>query len=242
VATLRYSLLLALFCGGLLSFSDAGEDKKPAKGGKTKVIQAKEPTKVKLATTIAFSKELGVGFPSLISLGARIESAREKADPVGLAAAAVELAAAEKASSKHAGITSNELTKEAIALARIRSNPQELRAVAHLVGESGGAKDLLARAHKAAASEEEHMKKRKSGEATRGITRYLYVDSRLTSSLNVYVDGQYVGTVPPYGDRRYNIFQTAGETTYLRARASDGREWADPISGAYLDFTWVVGP
>src|SRR5262249_32277740 len=54
------------------------------------------------AASVNFGKELGLPFPSLGTLGARIGAARKAADPVALAHAASELAVAEKVSGKKA--------------------------------------------------------------------------------------------------------------------------------------------
>ena len=61
-----------------------------------------------------------------------IEHCRTAADPVGLAAAAKELAVAEAVSGKKAAVTSATISKEAIDLAKLRNSSQELSAVAYL--------------------------------------------------------------------------------------------------------------
>ncbi len=120
---------------------------------------------VQPATTIHFPTELGVAFPSLIDLGARIEGARQAFDPVGLAVCAQLLQAAEKAGGKQASLTSAALRKEAVTMAKDRNGSVELTAVASLVGEAGA--ELQQLAEKARVLEEEAEAAAERGEVPR---------------------------------------------------------------------------
>src|SRR5262249_12442816 len=103
---------------------------------------AEEPTKPKdmavvdskvekkpLAASVDFRKELNLPYPSLGTLGSRIDSARKAPDPVSLAHSANELAVAEKVSGKKASLTSNQVLKEAQELAKLRRQEAELKAL-----------------------------------------------------------------------------------------------------------------
>jgi hypothetical protein len=97
--------------------------------------------KAQSAPAVDFSEELGLSYPSLATLGGRVDSARESEDPVALAVASVELAADEKASGKTDDVKSTDLASEAIELAKERFHPAELKSVAAVLsGNSEAAK------------------------------------------------------------------------------------------------------
>src|SRR5262249_38409355 len=150
---------------------DKGETKVPKKATK---IETKSKA-AETALTVDFAKELGLSFPTLTTLGARIEQARQQADPVALGLAARELKVAEKVSGKQAAVTADKLAEEAVEMARQRFNKAELLAVAMLTGEAG--KKLIEIAEKA-------------GEKSRGIQRQLHADSRVNATIDVFVDGR----------------------------------------------------
>jgi hypothetical protein len=238
---LRLSLAAAL-CGGLALLPPvSGGEKGGKKGEAKKTVESKGEQRT-AATTVDFPKALELDFPLLTGLGARIEQARDQADPVGLAAAARELAVAEEVSGKQAAVKSAELFKEAIELAKNRAVSAELKAVARLAGKAAEGKELLALAKKAADQEAKDLQDRKSGIKTRGIMGRLHVDSRVNAFIRVYVDGRYVGSMGPMGDIYPWIGQTARETTFLSARSSSGRSWSNPVSRAVGDYRWTLVP
>ena len=120
---------LMLLAAGVVS---AAEPEKPKAGAKGTTIKVKATTAVS-AATIDFRKELGLPFESLAWLGGRIERSRTDADPVGLAACAQELQAAEKVAGKQASLTAAALTAEVIETVKLRDDSKELAAVALLV-------------------------------------------------------------------------------------------------------------
>ena len=191
------------------------------------------------ASTINFSKELGVSFPSLASLGLRIEEAKKHGDPVGLTACAVELAAAEKASGKRAAIKSEKLMHEAVTLAKLRSNSAELKAVAALSGGEG--KGLMAQAKKAEEMEAQAKLDREQGK-TRGIAGSLHIDSRVNCTIYTSVNGAPSGTMGPFGDIYTNVFDRPSDSTGLFAWSDDGRSWSRTVSGNFKSFHWILNP
>jgi hypothetical protein len=208
-------------------------------GDKVKKLESKAE-KGTCAVAVDFAKDLGLSFPSLTTLGARIEQARQHSDPVGLALAGRELAIAEKVSGKQTTIKGSDLLKEAAQLAKRRFDPAELKAVAMLTDSMGAdLKDLVAKAEKAQA---DAKAAKNAGEKSRGIQRTLHADSRVTSTISVYVDGRYIGTMGSFGDIYYYVGQTPWETTYLSARSSDGRSWSMPVSSAVGDYHWILYP
>ena len=216
--------------------AEAGKEKGGGKGAKLESKAGTAPS----ALTVCFTKELGLGFPSLATLGVRIEQARDQADPVCLALAGRELAVAEKVSGKQASVKADDLLKEAVELAKLRSDPAELKAVALLAGKMGG--DLTALAMRAEKTLAEAKKDRESGVKTRGIMGELHTDSRVNATISVYVDGRFMGTMGPFGDLYTFIGQTAGETTYLQARSRDGRVWNLNVRRAVNNEHWILYP
>jgi hypothetical protein len=92
--------------------------------------QARRP-----AHRIDFEAALGMPHADLRDLGARIERARDAADPVRLALLALELRAWEAASQKEAALTAATLREEAAMLATQRRRSAELRALIGLYPE-----------------------------------------------------------------------------------------------------------
>jgi hypothetical protein len=222
--------LLGLIAGGPMASGAKKEGKK---------VEAKKET-AKPARSVNFAKDLGLEFNSLTTLGTRISAARAEADPVCLASLGQELAAAEKVSGKTASITSADLLKEAAELAKIRFNPNELKAVSYLAQD----KSLLAIAQKAEKAMQDNMRAREAGESTRGIQGTLHVDSRVPGQwIRVYIDGRFVGNVSPYGDSYFYIGQTPWETTFLYASTFSGTTtWSGSVSSAVGDYVWTLYP
>lgn len=194
-----------------------------------------------LATSINFSQDLGLSFPSVTQIGARIEAARAAADPVGLASVAKELAALEKVSGKAAALTSAELAHEAVFLAKRRNHSVELKAVAQILGDLAG-EDLTILAEKAHKMEHAAKEAKENGEKSRGITQRLHVDNHSQFYLAIYVDANYIGTVAPFGDLYYWVGQGVYETTYLDARTGTGVGVHKEIGWATGDFVWQIYP
>jgi len=221
---------------GLATLGMADETKKSA-DPKEKAITPKGETR-HLAAAINFNKELGLEFDSLKTLGTRIDQARSAPDPVGLLGAAQELAAAEKASGKHSTLTAETLTKEAVDLARLRSNSKELKAAAALVHDEKTAKDLESEASKAEKREADQAKAFKSGEKTRG-TDVLRVVNETPYYAYVYVNGTLVATTPPYTQADYLIFMKY-DTVVLTAAVGGVVYGPDVITGNYDLFRYTL--
>jgi hypothetical protein len=209
--------------------TSAADDKKPVANEKKVEAKAEKYTP---ASTIDFGSELGLSFPALTTLGARIEAARRAPDPVALAAAGQELAAAEKVSGKKAGLTADTVLKEAVDLAKVRGNSKEMLLVAELV-KGDAAKDLQAEADKAAQAE-----KAEQPEATRGA-RYLRVVNHTHEGLDIYVDGRFLGHVHEHRHETFPLHMKH-ERVVLFARHHH-RTWGPAhIHGEYDTYTWEL--
>jgi hypothetical protein len=232
-------LVAAGLCVGLANLSAAAGDKKETGGARKLESKSKM---AESALTINFAKELELGFPSLTTLGARIEQARQQADPVALAALARELGAAEKVADKTASLKASTLAKEAIEMAKHRLDKNEIKAVALLTGKAKDLAEAVVKAEEKAVKDADDAKARQAGEKGRGIQGRLHADSRVNATIDVFVDGRYVGTMGPFGDIYPWIGQTPWETTYLRAQSRDGRTWHHAVRGPVGDFHWILNP
>jgi hypothetical protein len=230
---MRTKLLGAALLAGCVVLLGIGvssaQEKKPVANEKKIEVKAEKYTP---ATTIDFGGDLGLSFPALTSLGARIEAARRGPDPVDLAAAGTELAAAEKVSGKKAGLTSDAVLKEAVELARARGSSKELMMVAELVkGDTG--KDLQAEALKAAEAE-----KTPQPEVGRGA-RYLRVVNHSDEGVDIYVDGRFIGHVYEHRHETFPLHMKY-DRVEMFARHHH-RTWGPArIRGEYDTYTWEL--
>ena len=81
----------------------------------------------------------------------------------------------------------------------------------------------------------------KGGEATRGASGIVKADNRTSLFIDVYLNGQFCGTVSPWGD--VYCYVTAGAVTvYAVADFTDGSRSTWGPSSAYVDgtYTWVL--
>src|SRR5262249_9359362 len=135
---------VALLGLGLASLAGDDPPKKddPAAADKEKIDST--ATKQTTASSVNFRKALGLPYPSLGTLGSRIDVARRAHDPGALAHAANELAVAEKVPGKKASLTSTELAKESAELAKLRRQESELMATAAIQQQITGTDDAIA--------------------------------------------------------------------------------------------------
>jgi len=224
---------LALVAGVALAADDT-QDKNKGDGADAKIEQHIA------ATAIDFRVELGLDFPSLVSLGGRIEQCRTiNPDPVGLAAAAYELGVAEKVSGKTAKITSEALLKEAAELAKIRNDSKELKATMHFIADEKAKEELETAALRAEKAEKEKAELAKSGAQTRGVHNELIVKNISRQWIKIYYNGRYVGRVEPLRD---NFFRVYDDSPYfdLLGIGSRGSKWHHHERGQFRNFTWRI--
>jgi hypothetical protein len=187
------------------------------------------------ASTIDFGGELGLPFAALTTLGSRIEAARRAPDPVALAAAGEELAAAEKVAGKKAALTADVVLKEAAELAKARGNSKELMMVAELV-KGDAAKDLLDEANKAA--EAEKVPQSTGKEEGRGA-RFLRIYNATHEGVDIYVNGERIGHVREHRRETFPLHMRH-DRVVLFARHHH-RTWGPArIHGEYETYTWEL--
>src|SRR5262245_33924106 len=104
--------LMGLIASCLVAQTPKDNAKKSDPKKDDKQVVDSKPDKYAPAAAINFKKDLGIPYPTLGTLGTRIDSARRTPDPMALAHAASELAVAEKVSGKKTSLPSKELLKE----------------------------------------------------------------------------------------------------------------------------------
>jgi hypothetical protein len=176
-------------CVLLAPCSIRAEDKKVGNADAIeKAVEVKHDGKtktVKPVATVNFNEVFGLSFESLADLGQRIDRSRRLRDPVGLMAASMELSAMEKVSSKFAEIKSADLQKEAISLAKLRRDSNELKAVGALTKDEKASYELVALADTAEKEEKKAEAAAKSGERSKAIGTLFVVNEK---EFNVIVE------------------------------------------------------
>ena len=77
--------------------------------------------------------------------------------------------------------------------------------------------------------------------AVDGIHGQCHVDSRVDVSIRVYINGQYRGTIGPWGD--IFPFVNCNGVTQLYAVSTCGRySWSHSVFGDVGDYHWVIRP
>lgn len=146
------------------------------------------------ACHVNFRKELGSTLGFLDSIGITIHEARKTPDPVQLALCAKGLAVAETVTGKKASVTSDQVMAEAIKLAKLRTDSQELAGVAALAGKDDQA-DLLELAKVAEKAETAARTATETGDTSKALIGTLRVINHSHECLRVYMDGRYLGEV-----------------------------------------------
>jgi predicted ribosome quality control (RQC) complex YloA/Tae2 family protein len=243
---LRATASLALV-GFILTASFACADDKakkdPAADDKEVLKSTGKPRPT--AASVNFRKELGLPFQSLNTLGTRVDAARRAHDPVTLSNAANELATAEKVSGKKASLTSPQLLKESIMLAKLRRQDKELQAVLHatqqLQGEAddiASLQDSITLAKQAIAADKEQVN---SNLEPTWAPRTLVVNNYTTQYLDIYVNGNFKGQVAPGMQQTYTI-EHRWNPTILTADGDEDSITYGPqtIWGRFKKYTWNV--
>ncbi|HKI35114.1 MAG TPA: hypothetical protein VKA46_24875 [Gemmataceae bacterium] len=242
--------LLLLAATTLVSFAVvslvAGEQPKkddPAAADK-EVIDSKATPRT-AAATVKFRKELGLPYPSLNTLGSRIDAARRAHDPVALAHAANELSVAEKVSGKKASLLAKELVKESAQLAALRRQETELRAVttvAQSVADTDDTvtllKNILASAKAQAAADSESIRMNQEPTWT---PRKVIVNNYTTQYIDVWVNGYYKVQVGPGLSQSFMVEHRWNPTVLTGYGDEDSGGWG-PINiwGRFKTYTWNI--
>jgi hypothetical protein len=237
--------LLTLLSIGLVSLANGEQEAKddPAAADKEKIDTTATP--LPSASNVKFRKELGLTYPSLSTLGARIDAARRAHDPVALANLTNELAVAEKASGKTASVTSKELAKMAAELAKMRRKESELQAVLVAQQQLTGADDTIAilkqtlqdaKAQAKADSEAIRMNQEPTWQP-----RKVIVNNYTPQYIDVWVNGYYKVQVAPGMSQSFMI-EHRWNPTVLSGYGNDDESGYGPVYvwGRFKTYTWNI--
>src|SRR5262249_54262799 len=76
-----------------------------------------------------------------------------------------------------------------------------------------------------------------------GVGGECHVDSRVSLSIRVYINGQYRGTMGPWGDIYPFVGDPAGGVADLYAARTGGRwTWSRRVSADYNNSHWILTP
>jgi hypothetical protein len=224
--TLGFLTLLGL----VWVFGAASAREETKKDDKSSSESVGKPVDYKSAATIDFAAAYTLPFDSLTTLGSRIEQARKTADPVGLATALVELTAAETVSGKTAPLSAAALKKEVVELTKQRNSSSELKAVGVILKDES----LFELAKAAEKTEATDAKAFASGEKARGY-RIIRVSNPHGWPHRVYVEGRYLGEVPPYSTGSFDVGFCHRDHVHLIVRGGH-REYIETIHGPFSNY------
>jgi len=230
---------------GRLPADRVADTKKPDPADNDKESFTTKATTRTPATAVNFNKSLGLPFDSLRTLGARIEAARRKPDPVALAHQASELAVAEKVSKKTATLTSKALLQESAELAASRKQAAELQAVYQValqnqVEEHNIAilKEQIAMAQQIAKQDKDYLN---SKEEPTNKPRQVVVNNYTEQYVDVYINGNYMTQLNPGSSQTFTINQRINPTTLKAYGNEDSDIWNPaPIWGRFTKYTWNI--
>jgi hypothetical protein len=230
---------------GLASLAGGDPPKKDDPAAADKETIDTKPTKSTTAAAVKFRKEFGLPYPSLGTLGSRIDAARRAHDPVALAHAANELAVAEKVSGKKASLVSKELAKESAELAGLRRQETELRAVLAVNQQIADTDDtvtllkkILAETKAQAKADSESI--RMNQEPT-WKPRTVVVNNYTTQYIDVWVNGYPKVQVAPGMSQSFAIEHRWNPTVLTGYGDDDEQKWG-PVNvwGRFNKYTWNI--
>jgi hypothetical protein len=210
---------------------------------KDEQVVSSKATQRPAASSVNFRKDLNLPFPSLGTLGSRIETAQRAGDPVGLAHAASELATAEKVSGKTASVTSSQVAKEAAELAKLRRQEAELQALLHVSNQVMFAeddiksmKDQLALAQAQTKADKEAFLRKEEPKST---ARQVVANNYTTQYIDVYVNGFFKGQIPPGQSQIITIEHRWNPTVLKGYGHEDNTVWGPRyVWGEFTKYTW----
>jgi uncharacterized protein (TIGR03000 family) len=224
---------------------DPASSPKPAGAVADKQIIDSRPSSRPTAASVKFGKQLGLNDPALATLGSRIDAARRAHDPVALALAASELAAAEKVAGKKASLTSMVLASESAELAGLRRQETELRSVLAVQEQIAGAKDTITTLRQSLADAQAQSKAdseaiRRSQEPTGG-SRILIVNNNTAQYVDFWVNGYWKGQVMP-GFSELFVIEHRRNPTVLTGQGDEDDQRYGPVNiwGRFNKYTWNI--
>ena len=229
------SLLVALLALGPLATAQKPDDDQQTVAAKG----AKAP----LAAAIDFRKEFGLPYPSLGTLGGRIDAARRSQDAVSLAHAGSELNVAEKVSSKKASLTSSAVLKEAAQLAKLKKEAAQLQGVRQVAEQVATETDLVTELKKEIADAQKQAKIEtdalRANQEPGDTPRKVLVNNYTTQYVDLWVNGNMKTQVGP-GESKWFTIEHKWNPTILEGYGNeDNTHWGPRyIWGKFKTYTW----
>jgi hypothetical protein len=244
--THRVKAVMAVLCFltvAALNWADDPKKDDPAAQDQ-QVVKSKAVPKT-AAASVNFKKELGLAYPTLGTLGSRIDAARRAPDPVALAQAASELNVAEKVSGKTASLTSPQVLQEAAELASLRKQEAELKAVLQVSNQVMFAEERVASLKKEIATAQAGTKADQQAlqmnQEPTWTPRTVVVNNYTTQYVDVYVNGNYKAQVLP-GSAQTITVEHRWNPTVLTAYGNEDIDTWGPryIWGRFNKYTWNI--
>jgi hypothetical protein len=196
-------------------------------------------TRVTPAASIPFRTQFGLPYPSLNTLGTRIDAARRASDPIALGHAASELSLAENVSGKKASLTSQMLLKEAAEAARLRKREAELRGLLRLSNQIAGEQSTIDMLKQQIAEAQALAQAHRQFQEPNWTPRKLTVNNYTTQFIDVNVNGTLRLQIPP-GETRSCMIEHRWNPVVLTAYGDeDSAVWGPRnIWGRWKEYTW----
>jgi hypothetical protein len=241
----RILAVLGLFCCVAFAPLPAADPDKKSDPPEDKQVVSSKATPRTAVASINFRKELDLPFDSLSTLGARVEAARRKPDPVAMAHAASELATAEKVSGKTASCTSKALMKEAAELAGLRKQVTEMKAVLNVANQVQDEDDSLVNLKQqltmAQAQAKADQSALTSNEEPTSKPRKVIVNNYTTDSIDIYVNGFFKTNVGPGSSTVIMIEHRWNPTTITGYGNQDVNNYGPrTVWGQFDKYTWNI--
>ncbi len=243
---LRATALTALLASALGVSAPAVTAQEPTLPAPAADVQTVKttPTKSAPAAAVAFRKDLKLPYPSLGTLGARIDAARRAGDPVTLAHAANELYVAEKVSGKTTTLTSRQLIAQAAELANLRKQSAEMAATLKVANQIEVEQEQLAAMNRSlkeiqALSAQEKTSIVAGQEPT--APRRVVVNNYTTQFIDVQVNGYLRGQVSPGTTKTITIDQLWNPIVLKGWGDSDETTFGPVVlQGKFGTYTWNI--
>jgi hypothetical protein len=213
----------------------------PAQADEDKQIVDTAPSRIPPASSVKFRKELNLPFPSLNTLGTRIDAARRTADPVTLSNTANELRAAELLSGKTASLTSKQLITEAAELAMLRRQEAEMRAVLNISDQVALEQANVAALKNMLALKQQEKRGFERNEEPLGLPRKILINNHTDQYIELQVNGHIRGQVQPSSSMTLVIDQPWNPIVLKGWGDGDDTTFGPVIlKGRFSNYTWNI--
>jgi hypothetical protein len=244
-AKVGLALLASLGFLALVSLAPAEPTKPEGPAPEDRQVVSSKSVPRPTASSVNFRKSLGLPFPTLNTLGSRIDTARRASDPVALAHAASELSVAEKVSGKKASLTSTILMNEAAQLAALRRQEAELNAVLEVSKQVETTEDNIAllktQIQQAKNEAREARRSIERNEEPTAATRRVIVNNYTTQYIDVYVNGFFRAHLLPGAGQVITIEHRWNPTVLTAYGNEDIDTWGPRyIWGRFDKYTWNI--